>query len=68
MLSQFGSNYQLPDAHVLTEMDVGLPLLVDLPGSAQSAVEQSAPDNATSGPMEGPEVTSVEQGHSGTSS
>ena len=66
MLSQSRSNYQPPDAHVPTEMDVGLQLLVDLPGSAQSAVEQAAHDNATRGPMEGPEVTSAEQGPSGT--
>ena len=39
---------------------------MDLPGSAQSAVEQAAPNNATCGPMEGPEVTSAEQGPSGT--
>ena len=29
LLSQFGSNYQPPDAHVSTEIDGGLPLLVD---------------------------------------
>ena len=65
LLSQSGSNYQPPDAHVPTEMDGGLPFLADLPGLAQSAVEQAAPNSATRGPMEGPEVTSAEQGHSG---
>ena len=64
--SQSGSNHQPPDAHVPTEIDGGFPVLADFPGSAQSAVEQAAPDNATHGPMEGPEVTSAEQGHSGT--
>ena len=44
-------------------MDGGFAVLADFPGSAQSAVEQAATDNATHGPMEGPEVTS---GHSGT--
>ena len=33
LLSQSGSHYQLPDAHVPTDMDVRLLLLVDLPGS-----------------------------------
>ena len=66
LLSQSGSNYQPPDAHVPTEMDGGLSFLADFPGSAQSAVEQAAPDNATHSPMEGPEVTSAEQGHCGT--
>ena len=33
LLSQFGSHYQLPNAHVPTDMDVRLLLLVDLPGS-----------------------------------
>ena len=45
--SQSGSNYQPPDAHVSTEMDGGFLVLADFPGSAQSAVEQAAPDNTT---------------------
>ena len=45
---------------------MGCHCLWTFPGSTQSAVEQAASDNATRGPIEGPEVTSAEQGHSST--
>ena len=52
------------DAHVPTEMDMGMPLLEELPAEpAQSDVEEAVPDKAAGGPMEGPEVASAEQDH-----